>query len=47
MALQKNTVVSAADIRKELFAGDNVRTKSMDSAQEEFEKRTKKYAAKN
>ena len=44
-ALLKNEVVSAVDIRKELFDGENVRTKSMDSAKEEFEKRTKKYEA--
>ncbi len=40
--LIKNEKISSADIRKELFEGDMIRTKSMDSAKEEFEKRTKK-----
>ena len=40
--LSKNEKISSADIRKELFEGDMIRTKSMDSAKEEFEKRTKK-----
>ena len=38
-ALKTNSVVSSADIRKELFEGDNVRTKSMASAEEEYKNR--------
>ena len=34
-----NKIVSSADIRKELFEGENIRTKTMDSAQEEYKKR--------
>ena len=45
--LGKNEIVSVADIRKELFEGENVRTKGMDSAREEFEKRTKKDSSEN
>lgn len=38
-------VTSAADIRKELFTGENIRTKSMESAQDEFKGREKKWNA--
>ena len=37
-----NTPVSSADIRKELFEGENIRTKGMDSAADEYEKRKDK-----
>ena len=40
-----NAPVSSADIRKELFEGENIRTKGMDSAADEYEKRKK--GAKN
>ena len=36
---QSNKVISTADIRKELFEGDNIRTKSMDTPAEEYRKR--------
>ena len=40
-SLGTNDIISTADIRKELFEGENVRVKGMDSAQEEFAKRDK------
>ena len=43
--LRNEGVTSAADIRKELFTGENVRTKSMESAQDEFKGREKKWDA--
>jgi len=46
-ALGKNEIVSVADIRKELFEGENVRTKDMDSAREEFAKRGQKDSSEN
>ena len=46
-ALGKNEIVSVADIRKELFEGENVRTKGMDSAREEFAKRAQKDSSEN
>ena len=45
--LGKNEIVSVADIRKELFEGENVRMKGMDSAREEFAKRTQKDSSEN
>ena len=39
--LNQNTVVSSADIRKELFEGDNIRTKDMPSAEKEYHSRKK------
>jgi len=43
--LKQNEVVSAADIRKELFTGENIRTKGGESARDEFEARDKKWDA--
>ena len=43
--LKNEGVTSAADIRKELFTGENIRTKSMESAQDEFKGREKKWDA--
>jgi len=43
--LRNEGVTSVADIRKELFTGENIRTKSMDSAQDEFKGREKKWNA--
>ena len=41
-ALDKNEIVSSADIRQELFEGENVRTKAGDKALKELEERNKK-----
>ena len=43
--LSKQENVSAADIRKELFAGENIRVKGGESAADEFENRDKKWNA--
>jgi len=44
-SLGQNEIVTAADIRKELFEGENIRTKGMDNAKEEFEKRGERDTA--
>ena len=41
-ALDKNEIVSSADIRQELFEGENVRTKAGDKALKELEDQNKK-----
>ena len=44
-SLGKKEIVTVADIRKELFEGENVRVKGQQSAQEEFENRGKIHEA--
>ena len=40
-ALDKNEIISSADIRQELFEGENVRTKAGDKALKELEEQNK------
>tara|TARA_B100000927_G_C16472480_1_gene472118 strand:+ start:2039 stop:2926 length:888 start_codon:yes stop_codon:yes gene_type:complete len=41
-ALDKNEIVSSANIKEELFEGENIRTKATDKALKEFENKNKK-----
>ena len=45
--LGEKEVITSADIRKELFEGENIRTASMDNAADEFKKRAHRDNAKN
>jgi len=44
-SLGMNEKITTSDIRKELFEGENIRTKGMDNAKEEFEKRGERDTA--
>ncbi len=41
-ALDKNEIISSANIKEELFEGENIRTKATDKALKEFENKNKK-----